>query len=113
MTPTCDGVVSLLPKREVESLLDRSMEVWLPVRMSASSEQFETILYSSRGRIATITLNRPEQLNTIVPHAGRGRTRRRVGHAEQRHLRDRPGVQGRAFARVTTSVAVSTTGIRR
>ncbi|MCB0930824.1 MAG: crotonase/enoyl-CoA hydratase family protein [Mycobacterium sp.] len=35
--------------------------------MSASSEQFETILYSSRGRIATITLNRPEQLNTIVP----------------------------------------------
>ncbi len=28
---------------------------------------FETLLYSTRGPIATITLNRPEQLNTIVP----------------------------------------------
>ena len=28
---------------------------------------FETILYATEGAIATITLNRPEQLNTIVP----------------------------------------------
>jgi enoyl-CoA hydratase len=28
---------------------------------------FETILYSTAGPVATITLNRPEQLNTIVP----------------------------------------------
>ncbi|HYH89302.1 MAG TPA: crotonase/enoyl-CoA hydratase family protein [Solirubrobacteraceae bacterium] len=28
---------------------------------------FETILYAVQGAIATITLNRPEQLNTIVP----------------------------------------------
>jgi enoyl-CoA hydratase len=28
---------------------------------------FETILYASDGPVATITLNRPEQLNTIVP----------------------------------------------
>jgi enoyl-CoA hydratase/carnithine racemase len=30
-------------------------------------KKFETILYSTDGRIATITLNRPEALNTIVP----------------------------------------------
>jgi enoyl-CoA hydratase len=28
---------------------------------------YETLLYSTRGPIATITLNRPEELNTIVP----------------------------------------------
>ena len=28
---------------------------------------FETILYHTEGPIATITLNRPERLNTIVP----------------------------------------------
>jgi len=32
-----------------------------------SDETFETILYASAGPVATITLNRPEQLNTIVP----------------------------------------------
>lgn len=31
------------------------------------SAQFETILYQEEGAVATITLNRPEQLNTIVP----------------------------------------------
>ena len=29
--------------------------------------EFETILYAVAGKIATITLNRPDQLNTIVP----------------------------------------------
>src|SRR6478672_452544 len=29
--------------------------------------QFETLLYTSEPPIATITLNRPEHLNTIVP----------------------------------------------
>ncbi len=28
---------------------------------------FETLLYATAGPVATITLNRPEQLNTIVP----------------------------------------------
>ena len=28
---------------------------------------YETLLYDSDGAIATITLNRPEQLNAIVP----------------------------------------------
>ena len=28
---------------------------------------FETLLYTTSGPVATITLNRPEQLNTIVP----------------------------------------------
>ena len=29
--------------------------------------EFETLLYEAQGRIATLTLNRPERLNTIVP----------------------------------------------
>ena len=29
--------------------------------------QFETLLYETQGRVATLTLNRPERLNTIVP----------------------------------------------
>ncbi len=29
--------------------------------------QFETVLYDVEAPIATVTLNRPEQLNTIVP----------------------------------------------
>ena len=28
---------------------------------------YETILYSTEGAMATITLNRPEELNTIIP----------------------------------------------
>src|SRR3954452_3691111 len=32
-----------------------------------ASDDFETILYSTAGPVATITLNRPERLNTIVP----------------------------------------------
>ena len=33
----------------------------------ASGGEFETILYAAADRVATITLNRPESLNTIVP----------------------------------------------
>ena len=29
--------------------------------------RFETVLYETRDRVATITLNRPDSLNTIVP----------------------------------------------
>ena len=29
--------------------------------------QYQTILYDTEGAVATITLNRPEELNTIVP----------------------------------------------
>ena len=35
--------------------------------MTTAGPEFETILYSAHDKIATITLNRPEQLNTIVP----------------------------------------------
>ena len=31
------------------------------------TSDFETLLYKMAGPVATITLNRPEQLNTIVP----------------------------------------------
>lgn len=32
-----------------------------------STPTFETLLYKTESHVATITLNRPEQLNTIVP----------------------------------------------
>ncbi len=32
-----------------------------------TATDFETLLYSTAGPVATITLNRPDQLNTIVP----------------------------------------------
>ncbi|OBJ53994.1 crotonase/enoyl-CoA hydratase family protein [Mycobacterium asiaticum] len=32
-----------------------------------ATPEFETVLYRTAGAVATITLNRPEQLNTIVP----------------------------------------------
>jgi enoyl-CoA hydratase len=35
--------------------------------MPTTSSQFETLLYRTDGSVATITLNRPEHLNTIVP----------------------------------------------
>lgn len=35
--------------------------------MSMSTTEFETLLYTTAGPVATITLNRPERLNTIVP----------------------------------------------
>ncbi len=38
-----------------------------PMSQNASTTEFQTILYSTQDRVATITLNRPEQLNTIVP----------------------------------------------
>ncbi|MDT5135950.1 MAG: enoyl-CoA hydratase [Mycobacterium sp.] len=34
---------------------------------ASAMPEFETLLYSVAGPVATITLNRPEQLNTIVP----------------------------------------------
>ena len=34
---------------------------------TTSSPQFETLLYATDRPVATITLNRPEHLNTIVP----------------------------------------------
>jgi len=39
----------------------------MSVSASVSEPDFETLLYTTAGPIATITLNRPEQLNTIVP----------------------------------------------
>src|SRR6201995_6193599 len=38
-----------------------------PCKTAAMPEQFETLLYKTDGPVATITLNRPERLNTIVP----------------------------------------------
>ena len=38
-----------------------------PMSQNASTAEFQTILYSTQDRVATITLNRPEQLNTIIP----------------------------------------------
>ena len=35
--------------------------------MSGGSESFETLIYSTDGPVATVTLNRPDRLNTIVP----------------------------------------------
>ena len=35
--------------------------------MPTKTPQFETLVYGTRDAVATITLNRPEQLNTIVP----------------------------------------------
>lgn len=35
--------------------------------MPTKPPQFETLLYNTRHGVATITLNRPGQLNTIVP----------------------------------------------
>jgi enoyl-CoA hydratase len=32
-----------------------------------SAESFETLIYATDGAVATVTLNRPERLNTIVP----------------------------------------------
>jgi enoyl-CoA hydratase len=35
--------------------------------MTRTSERFAALLYGTRGPVATITLNRPDRLNTIVP----------------------------------------------
>ena len=35
--------------------------------MAGRGDDFETILYGVEAGVATITLNRPERLNTIVP----------------------------------------------
>jgi enoyl-CoA hydratase len=38
-----------------------------PAAEGSGAPEFETLLYSVAGAVATVTLNRPEQLNTIVP----------------------------------------------
>src|ERR1700684_4647543 len=43
---------------------------------------FETLLYSTAGPVATITLNRPDQLNTIVPPMA-GEMEAAIGSAER------------------------------
>ena len=77
--------------------------------------EYETILYAPTGRVATITLNRPERLNTIVPPmpdeveaAVGARDARRRGQGD-RPPRRRP----RRSAPATTSAAAFTTGTRR
>src|SRR6478672_146845 len=53
--------------------MTRSIAVQLTVRgttpcqTAAMPTQFESLLYKTDGPVATITLNRPEHLNTIVP----------------------------------------------
>lgn len=75
---------------------------------------FETILYRTQPPVATITLNRPEQLNTIVPPMP-DEIEAAVGLAERDPdikvivLR---GAGGRSPA-ATTSAAGSPTGARR
>lgn len=39
-------------------------------KTSADATKFQTILYEKRGRVATITLNRPEVLNAFAPATG-------------------------------------------
>ena len=51
---------------------------------------YETILYATDGPVATITLNRPERLNTIVPPMpDEVERRRRARHARLRRQGDR------------------------
>ena len=45
----------------------RPAVVRLGVMTDSSPVEYETLLYATRDAVATITLNRPEQLNTIVP----------------------------------------------
>lgn len=73
---------------------------------------YQTILYETEGAVATITLNRPEELNTIVPPMPD-----ELEHAVHMATRD-PNVKvivlrgaGRAFAPDTTSAKVSITGM--
>ena len=82
--------------------------------MPTTPAQFETLLYTTDGPVATITLNRPDQLNTIVPPMP-DEIETAVGLAE----RD-PAVKvivlrgaGRAFSAATTSAAASSTGATR
>jgi enoyl-CoA hydratase len=35
--------------------------------MTMPTPEFETLLYTTAGPVRTITLNRPERLNTVVP----------------------------------------------
>ena len=76
---------------------------------------FQTLLYDTAEAIATITLNRPERLNTIVPPM----PEELRGGGRARH--DGPGGEGDRAARRRPRVlrglrlrrAASTTGTRR
>ena len=76
------------------------------------SDGYETILYGVEGAVATITLNRPESLNTIVPPMPdevearrRARGRRRRGQGDRRARRGARVLRG-----LRLLAAASTTG---
>ena len=61
---------------------------------------FQTLLYETAGAVATITLNRPEQLNTIVPPMPEeleAAVHRAVG--DERGQGDRPAWRGTGLLR--------------
>lgn len=75
------------------------------------SSDFQTVLYRTAGPVATITLNRPEQLNTIVPPMP-DEIEAAVGLAERDPAVKVIVPRGRAgrSPAATTSAAVSSTG---
>ena len=81
---------------------------------TSETSAFDTLLYSTRDAVATITLNRPEQLNTIVPPMP-DEIEAAIGLAERDPavkvivLR---GAGPRVLAAATTSAAASSTGAR-
>ena len=82
--------------------------------MPTRHHEFETLLYKTDGPVATITLNRPDHLNTIVPPMP-DEIENAIGLAE----RDPPSRSSCCAAQVarspaaTTSAAASTIGATR